>query len=922
MARSDWLTSSAGAASPRGSVGREDLVAACDKALVGGQHVIVTGPAGIGKSTVVHEVGQSALARKEMWLNCAAVPVGPEIPGAVLLELTRRIPSRVMSAVAPDVSQTLRSNDVDSPQALISAWTTMLRQVATQTPVLITVDNADESDHFSLEVLGACLRSCRDVPVRAVLSDRRMPPAIARVLPHPVSHFEVPPLSADAVAALLEQYGLPAKLYGTMHVDSAGNPSLLVALAGAMSYRSMTSFSSDTISPVVSALIHDRLEGLDAEATESLQLAAHAANPTLTLLHRAGRRNAEEEIARASACGLVACADDRFWFTPAIAAKVVMTGVTTAERIRIHEVLAEAVSTPEEAKRHKALADPTPHSEFAAELAEAGYQCRERGQASLAAELLVLAADRVEVGSDLPSAKWLAEAANLAAATGDETLTRSTSARALQEGTTSEERVLARLSTVRLAGHNTATLRQELTTAEMDASDDDEALAKVHLWQAWAATLAGNLPEAQNAGALTADHALATGDSAQAAMGLAISAMTARHQGSTECYPLIEQALEYEKEPRARYIHLGASFFHARFLLNDDQLEEASTQFGKLLAIAQRSGPMERVSVLRALLETSLRMGRCAHAVSTCQQIADEAARNGFSPGPSWYSAAMTELAAGSLARAVSYASQGVRASEQDQDVTYTRLNMSAGGQALLRLGRPHDAVDAFRRLSELDVQYGYDDPTSVRYHADFVAALVAVDDIDQARSLLAEKRELAKKFPKARSVEAQLLRSEALITASTGDFDAAEDMVAKAAEMFHEVGMPLERGHCLLVLGQFARQRRRHAAARAHVQKAERIFSDASAYSWLSQCSTFRKDLDGSSESAGAHPGRSATSALTEAELRIARLVAQGATNKEIAQRLYLSVKTVEATLTRVYRKVGVRSRTQLGTHLGLSGE
>ena len=56
---------------------------------------------------------------------------------------------------------------------------------------------------------------------------------------------------------------------------------------------------------------------------------------------------------------------------------------------------------------------------------------------------------------------------------------------------------------------------------------------------------------------------------------------------------------------------------------------------------------------------------------------------------------------------------------------------------------------------------------------------------------------------------------------------------------------------------------------------------------------------------------------ALTATEARIAALVREGASNREIATRLFLSVKTIEATLTRIYRKLGVRSRTQLSSRL-----
>lgn len=906
----------------RGSIGREDLIQSCDQNLKNGRNILLTGPAGIGKSTILHDIGQLAQSRREVWLAGSGVPVGDEISGSLLIELSRRLPEGILNSLSATTRDVVVSTPTDDPQSLISAWTTVLRQCSASAPVLLTIDAVVHADVFSLEVLGAALRATRDVPVRVLLADRRIPPNIVRMVPHPINHFEVPPLSADAVASFLEQYGLPAKLFGSLHIDSAGNPSLLVALAGAMSYQHAATVSTETISPVVAALIHDRLDGLDEEATATLRMAAHAANPTLTLLRRAGRTNAAEEISRAAACGLVAQHDDIVWFTPALAAKVVLAGVTSSERTAFHDKLAEAVSTREESLRHRALADPTPNAQFAQELADAGYLCRDRGASALAAELLVLAADRSEVSANQPHADWLADAANLAAATGDEILARSSSARALSESTSAKQRVLARLSAVRLAGHNTASIQQELTTAQQDADADPESLLSVLLWRTWTNLLAGDLEGALVSGQEAAQHARAAGNDSSAAMGLAAAASAARAIGNSQYTQLMDEALAIGVTPEPGHINLSAEYFAARFMLLDDRLQEAATVLGKLLSFAQRGGPVERVSILRSLLETNLRMGRCAQAISTAQQITGDAARNGLSPGPSWYSASLAELAAGSLTRAAAYATQGIRACEQDQDIVYVRLNLHSAGQALLRSGRPHDAVEALRNLAEVDHRYGYKDPTNVRYHSDLVAALVATDDPESARTVLNECREQLTAFPENRSVPAALDRSTALLLSHANKFDEADELLDAAAATFATLSMPIDQGHTLLVQGQLARQRRRHAAARTHVQRAERLFADASANSWLNQCSTFRTHLDGASERPTGVAAQSPLSQLTEAEQRIARLVAQGATNKEIAQRLYLSVKTVEATLTRVYRKVGVRSRTQLGVHLGLTGD
>jgi DNA-binding CsgD family transcriptional regulator len=106
------------------------------------------------------------------------------------------------------------------------------------------------------------------------------------------------------------------------------------------------------------------------------------------------------------------------------------------------------------------------------------------------------------------------------------------------------------------------------------------------------------------------------------------------------------------------------------------------------------------------------------------------------------------------------------------------------------------------------------------------------------------------------------------------------------------------------LALGQVQRRRRRRAAARTSFERAEGLFAEIGAVLWEARAARERERLD---------PG-AADLSLTPAEERTASLAASGLTNREIAAELFVSVKTVEVTLTRVYRKLGIRSRAQLG--------
>jgi DNA-binding CsgD family transcriptional regulator len=119
---------------------------------------------------------------------------------------------------------------------------------------------------------------------------------------------------------------------------------------------------------------------------------------------------------------------------------------------------------------------------------------------------------------------------------------------------------------------------------------------------------------------------------------------------------------------------------------------------------------------------------------------------------------------------------------------------------------------------------------------------------------------------------------------------------------------MPFERARTLLVLGATQRRAKRRRTARETLADALAFFERLGASHWADRARSELARVGGRAPSEGA---------LTPAERRVAKLVAEGRTNREVAAALYLSERTIEGHLSRVYGKLGVRSRAQLARQL-----
>ncbi|WP_107417207.1 helix-turn-helix transcriptional regulator [Streptomyces sp. CB00455] len=909
------------------SVGQGELVEAVERALTAHGRAVLTGPTGAGKTEVVRAVAAAAAARRETVLRLAPEAADQWIPEAAAAALLASVPCAALERLSGPqrTAIALLRREADAPRdgrdhiALRLAVAEVLRTLAARHPVLLVLDNAQWLDAESTDLLRFALRLTPPrVRVLAAECVQGGTPVAEPLCGPGAPAIRVPPLGADEVAELLVRHGLPARLAGRIHQASGGNPRLALALgrslAEAATAREGSAHHSDTLPLTGQAreVARRLLAGAPAESRRTLLLAALAARPTTALLRRAGRPDAEAELAEAERAALVRVEEDgTVEFTAGALPTALAADAGWPERAAGHAALAAAVDDPVQAVRHRALAVDSPDQWLAAEITEAAAVCRRRGQRALAAELGLLAAERTPSHLAGEGLTRLVTAAEDAGWAGRADLARRATSAVLARDASPADRVRARLAVIDAAGQALGALDETFAHAMDDAAADPSLQAAVQLRIAWKHNLSDGDPvRSRDAAARAGALAALGGDQVAQAMALTVRARMGRILGDPGAEAILAEALALPAPEVPLGMRNAPQYLAVRHALFDDRLDDARRQLMVLLPAVRRTGSAEDVfEVLRSITEVELRSGRCEAASARARQALELTIEAGLSPGPAWYVAAMAEAMGGSFARAAGYARRGIQASQEEHDQVFLSRSLHALGLVELATGEAAKAVMTMRRVAELEAAQKVVDPSVLRWHGELAEALVAADAPAEAARLVDSVRTVAVGLGRT-GVVAALDRARGLCLSAQGEADAAVDLLEATARRFTTLRLPWERGRTLLALARVERRRRRRASARAALQAAAEVFDAAGAAPWAEIARQPAPGEGGRTEAA------SATS-LTEAETRLALLVGQGASNQEAAAKLFVSVKTVEARLTRIYQKLDVRSRAQLATAL-----
>ncbi|WP_371797251.1 AAA family ATPase [Streptomyces sp. NBC_01718] len=910
-------------------VGRSDLRESARSRLAAGGSVLLSGPAGIGKTTAIAAIAAEAAAEARV-LRSAPTPADATVPFLTLIDLLAPIADETAASLPAPQARTIdvllhRTSEgaVDRLAVRLSVLGAF-SAAARQAPLLLVLDDLQCVDPESADVLGFLVRR---VEGRAllVLAGERVPehgePKHQALCVPPVLELRMGPMSAADIAQVVKlrtATDLPAAAHRAIHAVSGGNPLFAVELARALARRGKP-FTAGRSIPVprrLRTLMAQRLDRLGGTARETLLVASALARPTPWLLTRAGRGETEQDLDQAALLQVADTDEDGVVrFAHPLLAATLYDSASGVRRRAVHAQLAEVVPDPVERARHLALAGSQAAEPVARSLIDAAMVSRERGAAAVAAQLASLAADRTPQETAELAAERRLFAAECAMMAGLYEDARRTAERVLEAAELPANRVGARLLLIDSAGQAIARgdSGRLFDDALADAGADPVLQASVRVRLALRQLAGGSLVAAESEASCAAALAAQGGPEPQVAvrterLALEVLAAVQTWRGDPTAADTAERAvaLSLGSEDLGNSPHL----VRARLRFLADRPAEARAELEQLMTDAERQGRTDHVwSSLVSLVEVEARAGNCGRALRLARRTLQLAGDAELSRGPALYVSALAEASGGSAVRAAELAAEGVAAAEADGDRLYLLRNLAVQGQAALVLATPGAALGPLRRAAELyrDLQLG--EPGISLWHADLAEALITAGEYEESVELLDLVSAQARRLRRY-GVLACLDRAAALQTAAMGNPAKAADSLRAVAEQLRALPLPLELGRTLLAIGQVERRCRRRARAREALVQAGQVFAAAGAAPWQART---RAELD----RIGVRTGSPDAGLLTEDETRVARMAASGATNAEIAAALFVSTKTVEAKLSRVYTKLGIRSRVALTANL-----
>ncbi len=827
------------------------------------------------------------------------------------------MPSPQAHALARALSLEPGDGDLDAAALSAGVLNTVV-SAAAAAPVLIAVDDAQWLDPETERLLAFVLRRLTSEHVGLLATvriavDEREPRELLAALPdeHAVRHV-VGPLTVGALHEIIrtEIGSISRPTLLRLHEASGGNPLYALELARELAALDHEPNAGEPlrVPSTLERLMESRLGAVPEETRETLLAVALLAQPSVHVLAKAleDRVRVDHDLDVSEAAGLLVVERDGIRFAHPLFASVLVASATAQTRGHVHRRLADAAESREERVLHLALATNPPNATVAAELDGAAIAARARAAPAAAADLaeqaLALTPDtdsRALFDRRLVAARFHQEAGStaqagvLAAAAVAGAETSSDRAASLLQLALVTSTVPERLALLReaagetgvdrgLRGEILAMLGTELDAATEGAPFPSEAVALAEEVLSEAVALAEQDTNTERrvrvlclvAWGRTWDSGRVDTDLLERALELA--------QGSPAAFSFaactygVLLGMSYENE-RARELLLSVRALGPG--VDDERLAEALGHLGK---VEWAAGNWDLAAELTE------------EAVQLAGQLGVEYLELEF-----FGMQAVIAASRGDVDAARTFGQRSLRLQELTGQV-----GAHIHGLALLELSlENYEAayelvLPALERMAKRGARF----PTMKTPIA--IEALAHLGRTAEAFDRLERFEKEARGADRAWAL-ASVQHCRGILAAADDDLEEAEALLAAAAERSCELGLPFEHGRSLLALGTVRRRLQQKLAARETLEEARLVFDRLGARIWIARVEAELRRIGGRRNPAG--------SALSEMESQIAALVSSGHTNSEVAVALQISRKTVEWNLSKIYRKVGVRSRTEL---------
>lgn len=897
--------------------GREAECARLDRLLTDARSgrsdtLVLVGEAGIGKTALC----DYARARAEGFrvLSCAGVESESELAFAALGDLVRPVQDRLAAIPKPQAAALAGGLALGPPvaadrYAVCAATLSLLAAVAEEGPVLALVDDAQWIDASSAEAL---LFACRRLEAEKVAVLFALRPSENDLFERAgLPRLPLGGLDRSAAAELLERVvgrALSPDVVERLWRATAGNPLALVEIPSLLTQAQLDGHEpvDEKMPPAVvsieRAMLH-RVRALPEATQEALVIAAASDSPERLFIEHALEVVGLDPRALdpAEAAGFIVITDGRLEFRHPLLRSAIYRSAPSGARREAHAALAQASQAADRRAWHLTAAAGALDAHAAAALEQAALDARARGGLAESASAFERAAQLSPEPRE--RSRRLRQAADDARLVGRGAKARELLDAALECASTPLDR--AQIEELRgwvEMWYGSPALACELLAAEAARVEEiDSALAaRLRADAARASFMAG----AVSRGVELARSACVAGSGRfeQAALALGLM-LTGQARSARSFLTDIEPVLDDVESPE-RPRQLASLAGHVLLWL--EEYERARAVLTRIVDDARAGSALGILPyALSVLSEANFRTGNWASAYADASEgvrIADET-RQLATIAFGLVCLARVEAAQGREEECYAHVERALAIAERGIGLVLAYAD-SVLGLLELGIGRSERAVEHLERLARRLTEHGLREPAVIQSTPDLIEAYIRAGREGDAQGLLDEFERIAADTGRGWALAAAA-RCRGLL-ASDDEF---EQFFADASRRHADTPTPFERARTELCLGERLRRARRRADARAPLRSAIETFDRLGALPWAERA---RAELAATGETVGKrrlHPAEQ----LTPQELQIALTVARGATNKEAGAKLFLSHKTIETHLGHIYRKLNLRSRTEL---------